>query len=72
MTLFPRHQGLSHSQEFAGRCRAHRLLDQVRAGLDVDPAQIHWALVQTGDADGAAEPIRREALARWTGAQEPA
>jgi hypothetical protein len=60
MTLFPRHQGGSHSQEHANRCRAHRLLDRARAGLDVDPAQIHWALVQTGDAGGVprvAEPV---------------
>lgn len=53
MTLFPRHQGLSNSQEFALRCRAHRLLDRARAGEDVDAETIAWALRCTGDDDGA-------------------
>lgn len=53
MTIFPRHQGLSHSQEFALRCRAHRLLDRARAGEEVDAETIAWALRCTGDDDGA-------------------
>ena len=60
MTLFPRHQGLSHSQEFALRCRAHRILDRARAGGKVDPGVITWALAQTGDVSERGGPVARE------------
>jgi hypothetical protein len=53
MTLFPRHQGGSISREFAARCQAHRILDQARAGVDIPAGTIAWALVMTGDDDGA-------------------
>ena len=68
MTLFPRHQGLSHSQEFTLRCRAHRLLDRARAGDDVSDDDIRWALRHTGDDTGhqRVEPAERRGV--WGGA----
>ena len=44
MTLFPRS---SPTQE--QRAEAHRLLDAARAGADISPDRITWALRITGD-----------------------
>jgi hypothetical protein len=50
MTLFPRNPGKSESIEWQRRCRAHRILDRVRAGVYVHEHAIRWALAQTGDS----------------------
>lgn len=47
--LFPRNTGNSADREFADRCKAHRLLDQLKAGFDISPDVVHWALAMTGD-----------------------
>lgn len=44
MNLFPRQ---SHEDEL--KARAHRILDDLKAGLPVLPAQVDWALRITGD-----------------------
>jgi hypothetical protein len=44
MTLFPRE---SHNNSL--RAMAHRILDDVKAGLNVDEVRITWALRITGD-----------------------
>jgi hypothetical protein len=65
MNLFPRHHRLVDTQEQQRRCKAHRILDRLKAGVDVPDRWVAWALAYTGDVDG--EPIRREALAKWYG-----
>ena len=44
MTLFQRE---AHSEDL--RAMAHRVLDDAKAGLDIDEARITWALRITGD-----------------------
>lgn len=44
MNLYPRE---SHNDDL--KAQAHRILDDARAGLSVDPESINWALRITGD-----------------------
>lgn len=46
MTLHPRQ---SHPDDL--KARAHRVLDDARAGLPISPALITWALRITGDLE---------------------
>lgn len=47
MTLFSREQ---HGESL--KAQAHRLLDDAKAGLDIDAERITWALRITGDLEG--------------------
>lgn len=44
MTLFQRE---SHSEDL--KAKAHQILDDAKAGLNIDEARITWALRITGD-----------------------
>ena len=44
MTLFQRE---SHNEDL--KAMAHRILDDAKAGLDIDEVRINWALRITGD-----------------------
>lgn len=44
MTLFQREP---HSEDL--KAMAHRILDDAKAGLEIDEARINWALRITGD-----------------------
>lgn len=46
MTLFARE---SHTDE--EKAHAHRILDDAKAGLDIDQERITWALRITGDLE---------------------
>lgn len=55
-TIFNRRPGgrrAANSPEalkWKAKCYAHRLLDRHRAGHDIGPEWVAWALKQTGDA----------------------
>jgi len=50
MKLFPRRSGQASDQTVQWRAKAHRILDAWRAGQDIKPELILWALRLTGDA----------------------
>ncbi len=49
MTLFPRKTLDRNDTHSRDRAKAHRILDQAKAGHSIEKWQIEWALVQTGD-----------------------
>lgn len=52
MTLFPRNTKKQADQMPQTKADAHRILDMAKAGLDVSPQWVTWALVVTGDLTG--------------------
>lgn len=52
MTLFPRNTNKQANQMPQTKAEAHRILDMAKAGLDVSPQWVTWALVVTGDLTG--------------------
>lgn len=48
MTLFPRHGGTA-DDELQGKALAHRILDRLKRGEQVEDWRVRWALSRTGD-----------------------